>query len=67
MWWIDPDGYYSEDERKEDTSILSWKEQVCFHSWKPILLLTSTVFDCTKCGLKKEEFERWKIERGEKP
>lgn len=67
MWWIDPDGYYSEDGAEEDTSILSWKEQVCFHEWKPILLLTSTVFDCAKCGLKKEEFERWKEERSKKP
>jgi hypothetical protein len=66
MWWIDPDGYYSEDKRKEDTSIPSWKEQLCAHNWKPILLLTSTVFDCSKCGLKKEDLERWKIERGEK-
>lgn len=25
------------------------------HEWKPILLLTSTVYNCSKCGAKQEE------------
>lgn len=25
----------------------------CFHEWKSILLLTSTVYNCKKCGMKK--------------
>lgn len=33
----------------------------CSHSWKPVLLLTSTVYDCAKCGIKKEEAEDTKI------
>lgn len=27
----------------------------CAHTWKPILLLFTTVWDCKKCGAKKEE------------
>jgi hypothetical protein len=30
----------------------------CDHSWKPILLVFSTVFDCRKCGMKKEDYEK---------
>lgn len=26
----------------------------CDHKWKPVLLLNSTVYDCVKCGAKKE-------------
>lgn len=27
----------------------------CFHEWKPILLIRSTVYNCVKCDKKKEE------------
>lgn len=30
----------------------------CFHRWKPVLLLSKTVFDCEKCGAKKEDVEQ---------
>jgi hypothetical protein len=26
----------------------------CAHQWKPTVLITSTVYDCAKCGIKKE-------------
>ena len=54
MWWIDPEGYYSEDRWAEEDRLYS----KCSHDWKPILLLTSTVYDCIKCGVKKEEYEK---------
>lgn len=31
------------------------KRRYCNHEWKTILLLTSTVYDCKKCGIKKED------------
>jgi hypothetical protein len=28
------------------------------HEWKPVLLLTTTVFNCKFCDMKKEDFEK---------
>jgi hypothetical protein len=29
----------------------------CAHQWKATTLITSTVYDCTKCGIKKEKVD----------
>lgn len=31
------------------------KNKKCKHEWKPTHLIVSTVYDCIKCGAKKEE------------
>jgi hypothetical protein len=45
-WYED---YYKETEAE--------KQKYCKHVWKPIPLIITTVYDCTKCGAKKEECE----------
>jgi len=35
----------------------------CRHDWKATVLLTSTVYDCTKCGVTREEYEDAKKQR----
>lgn len=30
----------------------------CNHEWRPVLLLISTVYDCKKCGIKKEQHDK---------
>ena len=55
-WWED----YSipkEENNKEDS--IDWKQKACYHAWKPTVLIISTVYDCTKCGVKKEQYEDW--------
>jgi hypothetical protein len=42
-YWVNTDAYY---------------ESKCYHVWKPILLLHTTVFNCQKCDAKKEEIEK---------
>jgi hypothetical protein len=51
MGWMDCDNQISEEDR------LTWSQQVCYHDWIPIMLLTSTVYDCRKCKIKKEDYE----------
>jgi hypothetical protein len=51
MWGTD--GYYV----YEDYEYTYSTPKKCKHDWKPILLLTSTVYDCRLCGAKKEEVE----------
>jgi hypothetical protein len=41
---------------------LPWNQKICSHDWKKIVLITSSVYDCAKCGVKKEDYERWKKE-----
>lgn len=37
-------------------AILNWIENgPCFHKWQPTTLLTSIVYNCKHCGIKKEE------------
>ena len=36
----------------------SQPELICSHEWKEIRLVISSVFDCTKCGCKKEQVEK---------
>lgn len=57
-WWYDSDWYYdweSEESKQENED--QNQEKSCKHSWKPIKLVVSIVFDCEKCGMKKEEFD----------
>lgn len=60
-WWLDPEDYsYLEDSKKEekkDTKELTWKQRYCYHKWKKTLLIVSIVYDCEKCGVKKEDCE----------
>jgi hypothetical protein len=62
-WWIDPDGYY-DDIVKKDESVknndIPKTQQLCYHDWKPIVLIISTVYNCSKCGVKKEDYESWR-------
>lgn len=51
-WW----DYETEIEPEE---YLDWNQKTCYHDWKPILLLTSTVYNCKKCNVKREEYEAW--------
>lgn len=39
---------------------LSLDQSWCSHDFKPVLLLTSTVFNCFKCGIHKEQYDKEK-------
>jgi ribosomal protein L37AE/L43A len=39
----------------------------CYHRWKKTVLIVSTVWDCTKCGIKKEDWEKLEKEMPSKP
>ena len=41
-----------------DNIELEYDKIYCNHDWKPILLLFSTVYDCKKCGIKKEDKDK---------
>jgi hypothetical protein len=58
MWWINPDDYEEPPELP-----LNWEQRTCFHDWKKTVLIISTVYDCTKCGVKKEEYDKWEEEK----
>lgn len=47
-------------ELDDDEIDIFFSQKVCNHKWKPIVLITSTVYDCEKCEVKKEEYERWR-------
>ena len=53
MDWWDYENNLTEEER------IAWNQQICYHEWKPIILLTSTVYNCKKCNVKREEYEAW--------
>jgi len=59
-WWVDsdwhPDGI--ELEKPNDSSI-PYKQQTCTHSWKPVLLIISTVYNCEKCDIHREVYDKW--------
>lgn len=64
MSWDDDDYYSSGDDitpppipKKSD---LCYNQIYCYHDWKATVLIISTVYDCCKCGVKKEDFEKWK-------
>ena len=60
-WWFDPEEYHMDSiKSKEQEEILSWTQKTCYHEWIPTVLIISTVYDCKKCGVKKEDYERSK-------
>ena len=62
MWWINPDEPPEIPEEIE----LDYDKKFCYHDWKKTLLIISTVEDCTKCGIKKEDWEVWNDSSREK-
>jgi hypothetical protein len=52
MWGMD--GYYDyyDDDKDRPTD-----KKYCNHEWTGVLLIMSTKWHCTKCGVKKEEWE----------
>ena len=64
--WFDSNNYYYGDNQKnskdeEDCDLdLKYSQRVCVHSWTPIVLISSTVYNCSKCDIKKEEYEKLK-------
>lgn len=66
MWWEDEDfdGFIPDVKGERDVeNEPTWKQTVCIHSWTPIRLIISTVYDCSKCGIKKEKYEEWQKKR----
>ena len=64
MFWI-PDEEDSSlpppiPRKIEESKELPWNQKICNHDWKKIVLITSSVYDCSKCGVKKEDYEKWK-------
>jgi hypothetical protein len=57
MWWLDPEDYKSNPTEKTEEKDLDWDQKYCYHSWKKTTLIISVVEDCTKCGIKKEDWE----------
>lgn len=54
-WWLDSDWYY--DWYSEEAKIKK-RELECPHEWKAIGLITSIVYNCSMCGMKKEDFDK---------
>jgi len=57
------DDYFSkelEPPKIPKDDVIDWNQKYCFHEWKSTLLIISTVYDCKKCGVKKEVFDKWK-------
>ena len=52
------------EETKNSPNDITWSQKVCIHHWHPIVLIISTVYNCEKCGIKKEVYEKWKDEQG---
>jgi hypothetical protein len=63
-WWFDPEEYIGEpvklEKSKDSEEDISWTQKTCYHDWIPTVLIISTVYDCRKCGVKKEIYERSK-------
>jgi hypothetical protein len=38
---------------------ITWTQVYCTHKWKAVRLIISTVYDCEKCFVKKEDYEAW--------
>lgn len=59
-WWVNSDWHPEESEPEEvNESTPPYRQQTCAHSWKPILLITSTVYNCEKCDIHKEVYDEW--------
>lgn len=59
MDWYYEDYDYSPPPKEEDKSDLSWTQKICIHNWKATVLIISTVYDCTKCGIRKEDYDNY--------
>ena len=59
MSWFYSDYEYYSPNKTEDDSELSWTQKICMHNWKPTILIISTVYDCSKCGVKKEDHDNY--------
>jgi hypothetical protein len=61
-WWFDPDNYSDTTEEKDKSSDkdIDWNQKRCYHDWKSTTLIISVVYDCKKCGVKKEDYDNWK-------
>lgn len=59
--WFDEDEIYSlpnDNKSWQNTKpSIIFNNSRCNHKWKSILLLTTTVFNCQYCGLKKEDYD----------
>lgn len=42
-----------------DKPNLTYTQQYCWHEWKETILIVSKVYDCPKCNLKKEDYDKW--------
>jgi hypothetical protein len=60
-WWYEPDDMVQtpKEEVNKDADI-SWQQKTCYHDWKPIVLIINTVYNCSKCGIKKEDYESYR-------
>lgn len=61
-WWLDPEDYDPpiKLEKSNNQEEISLTQKTCYHDWIPTVLIISTVYDCRKCGVKKEVYERSK-------
>jgi hypothetical protein len=61
-WWFDPDNYSdtTEEKAKSSDKDIDWNQKRCYHDWKSTILIISVVYDCKKCGVKKEDYDNWK-------
>lgn len=53
-WWD-----YDEPPKVPENDKISWTQKICNHQWKTIDLINSKVSDCTKCKVKKEDWDEW--------
>jgi hypothetical protein len=60
-WWDDPN--YDSKKKEENESALPWDKQMCHHDWKAVVLIRTTVYNCIRCDVKKEDFEAWEKKR----
>ena len=53
-WFPSWDDDVIQSDEKKDTTYKS----SCIHRWTPVLLLTSTVYDCSKFGVHREDYDK---------
>lgn len=64
MDWWDYESPATSRTEEEDNSKITWTQKFCTHDWKATQLIVSTVYDCRRCSVRKEDFDDW--ERGKK-
>lgn len=57
MQGVDPDDDFGFADLSWDWDDAQPPTLRCAHQWKATTLITSTVYDCTKCGIKKEKVD----------